>query len=139
MFSTIDMFIVLCYTFFFSNVFIVFSFGPLFGYLSAVRYSYRHARVYLGYYIFKILLDLMVLYFSGSLFSIFTLFVNMFVCSAVNRWCRVLKGVTEGERGRLLRGDLSGTGEGEQVGRNNDPNLPGRVIIMRSQRGEVNL
>jgi hypothetical protein len=43
------------------------------------------------------LIDLLVLYTSGSLFTIFTLFVNIFICAVVSRWCRAVKSVTREE------------------------------------------
>ncbi|GMH77167.1 hypothetical protein TrRE_jg1564, partial [Triparma retinervis] len=83
-FATIDAFFILCYALFFSPIFTAFLFGPVFGYLSAARYTYSHGRVYLGYYMVKIFLDLLMLYLGGSMFTIVTLLINIFISSAVS-------------------------------------------------------
>mmetsp|Transcript_13034 Transcript_13034/g.26614 ORF Transcript_13034/g.26614 Transcript_13034/m.26614 type:complete len:257 (-) Transcript_13034:84-854(-) len=106
-FAAIDAFFVICYMGFFSIAFACAGWGPFFGYLSAHYYSHRRGMVYLIYYYLKIFLDLLVLYTFGSLFTVFTLLINIFIASAVSRWCRVLKTVTDDERSRLMRGDLT--------------------------------
>ena len=81
---------------FLSPLFLLFLWGPFSGFIASTKFKINYAKVYLGYYLCKLLFDL-ILVFAGFFFSIFTFVITFMIARYIYIYYKLLNTCSKSE------------------------------------------
>ena len=92
----IDAFFLLINCLFLTPLLLLFCWGPFTGYIASTKFKINYTKIYLSYYVCKILLD-MILVFAGFFLSIITCLITFMIARYIYIYHELLKTCSENE------------------------------------------